>query len=677
MLRRLPQVVFATTLGLFVLTSALTAQPKPAPGTTPAPASSTDVKRNQEENLKLFNAFKEQLLRLAQRWEKSDNADDKERSKSLRAVLKLIEEKGLDKNFKDLVEGLGKNNPNGGDFNDLIDKDKKLRDALNQILELLQTEDEIDRIRRLIAETKEAIKVIGELKRTQENIQAQTDGAKGDPNKIAQAQKDLADKTQKVADAINKTKGGQDAKGGDGGKPQDPKAETKAEAKPGENSGDAKPDTKENKSESKGDGMGMGMPMGDPKAGDMKGAGDPKAGMPMGGDPKAGGEKPGDPKGGMEPKAGDPKAGGEPKPGGMNPMDPKNPMNPMGGDPKGGKPSDSKPQESGKGEGKPSDPKAGGEGKPMGGEGMGMPMPGGMGQPSPGSPKGGGDKPPPSGGQQKPKDPVGDNVQQAVPQQQGAEDDINKGNNKDASKKQDKAIDELQKALAELEKRLKQLREKELAKLLANLEERVARMLKMQIEVREATVGIDKTVIALGGKPANAEIQKSQAEADKESQIVAEAEKTLKLMEGEGTAVVFAGVLKEVMGDMQAVQKRLNEARVGKDTQQIEQDIIDQLTMMKEALKKAKQEMENKPSDPKPGDPNSKKKDQSLIDLLNELKLVRALQDQLNKRTIMHNQKDPGEQAKDPIISAELKQLAARQQVLQDMLHKIATQANQ
>ena len=675
MLRRLPQVVFATTLGLFALTSYLTAAP-PAPGTTPAPAaSSADVKRNQEENLKLFNAFKEQLLRLAQRWEKSDNADDKERSKSLRAVLKLIEEKGLDKNFKDLVDGLGKNNPNGGDFNDLIDKDKKLREALNQILELLQTEDEIDRIRRLIAETKEAIKVIGELKRTQENIQAQTDGAKGDPNKIAQAQKDLADKTQKVADAINKTKGGQDAKGGDAGKPQDPKAETKAEAKPGENSGDAKPDTKENKSETKGDGKGMPM-AGDPKAGDPKGAGDPKAGMPMGGDPKAGGEKPGDPKGGMDPKAGDPKAGGEPKPGGM--MDPKNPPMgmPMGGDPKAGKPADGKPQESGKGDGKPSDPKAGGEGKPMSGEGMGMPMPG-MGQPSPGSPKGGGDKPPPSGGQQKPKDPVGENVQQAVPQQQGAEDDINKGKNNDASKKQDKAIDELQKALAELEKRLKQLREKELAKLLANLEERVARMLKMQIEVREATVGIEKTVTALGGKPANAEIQKSQAEADKESQIVAEAEKTLKLMEGEGTAVVFAGVLKEVMGDMQAVQKRLNEARVGKDTQQIEQDIIDQLTMMKEALKKAKQEMENKPSDPKPGDPNAKKKDQSLIDLLNELKLVRALQDQLNKRTIMHNQKDPGEQAKDPIIQAELKQLAARQQVLQDMLHKIATQANQ
>src|SRR4030095_10497487 len=113
--------------------------------------------------------------------------------------------------------------------------------------------------------------------------------------------------------------------------------------------------------------------------------------------------------------------------------------------------------------------------------------------------------------------------------------------------------------------------------------------LRMQTEVQAATKSIEKTVISLGGKPAVAEIQKSQTEADNENKIIALADATLKLMEGEGTAVVFAGVLKEVKGDMEAIQKRLNEARVGKDTQQIEQDIIDQLKMMKEALKKAKQ----------------------------------------------------------------------------------------
>ena len=49
----------------------------------------------------------------------------------------------------------------------------------------------------------------------------------------------------------------------------------------------------------------------------------------------------------------------------------------------------------------------------------------------------------------------------------------------------------------------------------------------------------------------------------------------------------------------------------------------------------------------------------------------------MNKRTIGYSKQDPGEQAKDPLVQAELKQLSDRQKVLQDMLHKIATQANQ
>jgi len=608
------------------------------------------------------------VLRLAQKWEKSDNADDKARATSLRSALKLIEEKGVEKLFKDLIEGLGQKNLTGGDFNTILGKDQKLMAALEEILAVLETEDETARIRQQIEDLKKAIAAIQQLKREQENIRARTDNNKTDPNKLAKDQNKLAGKTQDVADTLNKT-GKADGKANDSnaGK-QDAKAEPKPETKPGDNAADNKPDTKEHKSDGKPDGMGgMGMPMdGKPNAGDSK------PGMPMDGmgKPNAG-DKPGDPMAG-EPKAGDPKAGGEPKPMGANPM---NPMAPKDQKPN---PGEGKPQGAGKGEAKPSAgmPNAR-DAKPMGGEGMGMPMPG-MGSPSPGSPKPGGQQNPnaPQNPNQ-PKDPAGQEVQEAVPQQKGAEEDIKKGDNQEASKKQDKAIEQLQKALDELEKRLKQLREKELAKLLGNLEERVSRMLRMQIEVKAATEGVHKTVAALGGKPAVAEIQKSQAEADKESQIVAEAEKTLKLMEGEGSAVVFAGILMEVKGDMEAIQKRLNEARVGEDTQQIEQDVIDQLKMMQEALKKAKQELENKPSDPKPNDPNANKPPQKLLDLLNELKLVKAQQEQVNTRTVMHNKKDPGEQAKDPLVQGELKQLSERQKKLQKMIHDIYTQLNQ
>lgn len=664
MLRRLPgfmPLAFAAALGLFAL----------APNSSAQPTDSGGIKRTQEENLKLFKRFSEEVLRLAQRWEKSDSADDKERAKSLRGALKLMEEKGVEKLFKELIEGLGAKAFTPGDLNGLLGKDKKLMDALTEILSVLETEDEAARLAREIADLKKAIAEITKLKKEQENIRARTENPNGDPNKIAKDQKDLAERTKDVGNALDKNANKNDPKGGNpnGGSKEDPKSENKAEPKPGEDTGAAKPDTNENKSESKDGGMGMGMGM--PMGGDKAGEGKPSAGDPKGGDPKS--DKPTDPKAGGDPKAGEPKAG-EPKPG--------MPMGgmgmPMGGDPKAGPPmgGEGKPQGAGKGEGKPSAGQ-GGEAKPMDGGGMGMGGMG-MGQPSPGGSKGGqqggGNQPPKPQG---PKDPAAENVQQAVPSQQDAEDNIKKDKRDEASKKQDDAIKALEKAIAELEKRLKQLREKELAKLLANLEERVARMLRMQIEVKAATENIDKTVKALGGKPAVAEIQKSQAEADKESNIVSEAEKALKLMEGEGSAVVFAGILTEVKRDMEAVQRRLNETRVGTDTQAIEQDIIDQLQMMKEALKKAKQDLENKPSDPKDGDPNAQKQNNKLLDLLNELKLLKAQQEQVNKRTIMYNMQDPGEQAKDALIQAELKVLSERQKVLQDLLHKIATQANQ
>ena len=89
-------LVFAATVGAFALTSALTAQ-QPAPA-EPAKAAQggekVDIRRSQEDNLKLYKKFAEETLRLAQRWEKSDDLNERDRAKALRAALKLIEERG-------------------------------------------------------------------------------------------------------------------------------------------------------------------------------------------------------------------------------------------------------------------------------------------------------------------------------------------------------------------------------------------------------------------------------------------------------------------------------------------------------------------------------------------------------------------------------------------------------
>jgi len=95
-LRILPFALVAT-VGLFALTSVMTAQPPAAP---PTPEG---IKRTEEENLKLYKRFADELLKLAQKWEKSDNPDEKERAKTLRAALKIAEEKGVENLFKQLL----------------------------------------------------------------------------------------------------------------------------------------------------------------------------------------------------------------------------------------------------------------------------------------------------------------------------------------------------------------------------------------------------------------------------------------------------------------------------------------------------------------------------------------------------------------------------------------------
>ncbi len=663
MLRRIPVVplVLAALVGLIVLTSSLTAQPPTAPPSQPAMApvktTGSGIQRSQEENFKLYKRFADELLKLAQKWEKSDSLDERERAKSLRSALKLADEKGIENLFKLVVHDIGATQtPTGQEFQNLLARDATLIKALEEVLEALNTEDEAEKLKREIADLKELIKEVERIRRIEENLLARTNSPKSDPNKIAKDQAQNAKDTQTLGNRLAKgdPKDPKNASPPNAEPPKDDKSESKGEAKPGDNAAEQKPDTKDPKSDNK----------------------DPQGGM---GEPKPAGEKP-EQKGGMPPDAGtskeSPKEGaGEPMPGkGMG--EPKPPSgSPMAGEPKPMPPSESKAQGDGKGEGKPSKG-SGGEAKPMtpsGGKPSDSPPSGSKGSPPSGSPRSGPRPPNPN----NPNDEARRKVEEAVPPQEDAEQDLKKDERPQATKKQDEAIKALTEALKELEKRLKQLREKEMLKKLEDLERRVAKMLKMQIEVYEATKGIDRSVSKNNNQKSTLDIQKAGVEGEKEGEIGSEADKALRLLEGEGTAVVFAGVLIEVKKDMDAVQKQLTAANVGPDTQLVEEQIIVQLQQMLEALKKAKQDLQNQPPPPpgQPPPPNDGKK--NLIQLVEQLKLLKSLQVQLNDRTIAFGKRTPGEQATDTFLQEQLKQLGERQKTLQDMLHKIAAQLNQ
>ena len=635
----------------------------PSKSDLPADAKSTDeVAKPQQQNAKLFKDLTTKLLALAVKLEGSQKPGDNDRANTIRAALDAAEKAGVDNQFRTLIAGMSGPGRQIQDVEKLISQDEELSKALLEMLTILMTDDESARIQAQIKMLEKFIKEAEELKRRQELLRTMTDSKKGDPTKIAKNQNDVANQTKDLANRMgNKGEGKPTPK-------EDPKSEPKAsDPKAGENAADPKGDTQEIKAENKGskpDDKSAEPKAGEPKAGEPK-AGEPKAGEPKAGEPKAGEHKAGEPKAG-EPKSGEPKAGqpksGEPKAGEPNASESK----------AGESSSASKSQGQGKGDAKASKGPAG-EAKGIGGK------PSDPSQQSASS-KGGG-QPGQAGGASPPPPPPPQNqtpgrksVEEAYPHQKGAEDDAQKDKRIEASKKMDTAVEKLAAAIEEMKKKLKQLREEEMLKLLANLEARCNHMLAMQIEVYENTKAIHASVVKNDNVKSNADIQKSQQQADKQKEIVAEAEKTLKLLETEGSAVAFANVLQEVMADMQAVQTRLEKAYVDTDTQTIEQNIIAMLKDMVAALKKQQQEMQNKPPGP-PGQPG--KPNQKLIDMLAELKLIKALQTQVNSRTTMYGKKVDGEQTADPIIQNELKQLASRQAKLQDMIQKIATQANQ
>lgn len=312
------------------------------------------------------------------------------------------------------------------------------------------------------------------------------------------------------------------------------------------------------------------------------------------------------------------------------------------------------------------------------------------GDPSKGSPKDGKDGKDAKGGhpkqgqpsegdaqEAKPEAPGQKDVADAVPNQQQAAKELDKNKRDKAAKEQDEAIAKLTIAKESLEKKLKQDREEELEKLLANLEARINQMLALQTEVYDGTKAVQRAMAANTPPGATrAEVQWSQRLADTETRLVAEADKTLALMASEGSAVAFPQVLDETRKDMVAVRNRLNEARIDSETISIEEDILAALREMLAALKKAQQDQKDRQQQQQQDGGGGEPPPQALIDQLAELKMIRSLQMRVNERTIKYATKFQGEQAEDPLIRNELRDLSDRQEKVRGMMHDIATGKN-
>jgi hypothetical protein len=182
----------------------------------------------------------------------------------------------------------------------------------------------------------------------------------------------------------------------------------------------------------------------------------------------------------------------------------------------------------------------------------------------------------------------------------------------------------------------------------------------------------------------------SGSDANTEDKIVLECSHAIDILEAEGSTIAFPEAFRMLRKDMINVQNRLKSTDVGVVTQNIEEDIIANLSDMIEDLKKAKQQQGSGSGSgggqPPPSDPNAKQK---LLDDINELKRIRSMQIRVNTRTKMYqeyypneeqlkpeNAKDSKEKTKLEQIQKELQELGVSQDTIRKITKDMATGKN-
>ncbi|HWB12588.1 MAG TPA: hypothetical protein VG826_25405 [Pirellulales bacterium] len=373
-------------------------------------------------------------------------------------------------------------------------------------------------------------------------------------------------------------------------------------------------------------------------------------------DPKEGDRKEGDAGKGGSKKA-------EPQEGQSGPSQDDERKTPEEGDSEEkGKPS---PKESQPNESQPND------GQPQGKPQEGQPQEGQPAQPQQeGEQNDSSDQPPPSD-----SEAARQRVREAQKAMEQARQKLEQAKREGAAEDQEEARRKLEQAKARLEEVLRQLREEEVERSLALLEARFRKMLQTQTEVYEGTVRVDR--VKPEDRTHNEEIEAGRL-SRQERAILDELTGAETLLREDGTSVAFPEAVQELREDMEQVAARLAEAKVDQVTQLTEQDILAALEEMIAAFQKARKENEEKQQRQQPQQ-SGEQQDPPLVDAIAELKMIRALQMRVNKRTTNYSKLVDGEegQAEKAELIEALEKLSQREERIYRTTRDIVLGKNQ
>jgi hypothetical protein len=230
------------------------------PASAPADAELQKAKQQaafeQERLRRQFGDFQRSLLTLAQRYEKSSKAEDREKALVLRQAIDLATREGIDNQFNKLVSTLTSSGITLQEINAAIGQNEQLARTLREMIAILLTDSQAAKLKEEQRRLAELLKMLDAVLRAQKVERSKTESGRLEGEQLAKGQAKVTSDTQKLAQAM-----GKDKKNDGKGEPKDGKGEPK----------DGKGEPKDGKGNPK---DGKGQPKdgqsGEPKDGDKK-----------------------------------------------------------------------------------------------------------------------------------------------------------------------------------------------------------------------------------------------------------------------------------------------------------------------------------------------------------------------------------------------------------------------
>ncbi|MEC7776456.1 MAG: hypothetical protein VYC32_10195 [Planctomycetota bacterium] len=251
-----------------------------------------------------------------------------------------------------------------------------------------------------------------------------------------------------------------------------------------------------------------------------------------------------------------------------------------------------------------------------------------------------------------------------------------------AAGQQEEAVEELEKGREKVEDTLEALQEAFRNQLIAYLKEKFTYMLAQQKSATSSTRSLDLKLRALnlaaGGEQPEIDIKDRQLAkrlAASELKLSAVCDDVLDVLSEDGTTLVFPEIVVELKADLEQTSELLDNLQTGDSTRMIQKDIEDTVSEILAALEDAAK----KPPPPSPNKGREKKNQNSSAPLLAksaELKMVRALQLRVNRRT---SRFDTARKSVDLSSEArsQLREIGRKQKEVEKLLRKIARSVGQ